>query len=77
MSEYTPSMATDDQLWLSEFLKFTQGTDITDRKFYEKAHIGYQKMLSLKHHNSQEMEVVWHKLTHIQNEEKWEGETEA
>lgn len=46
---FTPEMFVNDQDWLGEFEHFTQGTDVRGRPFLEKAHLGYQRMLWMKH----------------------------
>jgi len=58
VKDFTPQMAADDQLWLEEFLKFTQGTDYKSLEFRKKAVLGYQRMLYLKWKDSKRMEEV-------------------
>jgi hypothetical protein len=67
-------MIIDDQDWIFEFRKFTFGTDVRSPEFLQKAHLGYQKFLFLKHRCSPLIEalglapcpsvdLMWH--THI------------
>ncbi len=37
----------DDQLWIGELIRFTQGTDIFSTLFLENAHLGTGRMYSI------------------------------
>lgn len=58
LKEFTPQMAIDDQLWFDEFLKFNAGVKFMEDSFLQRAHLGYQRMLSLKFTRTTEMEEM-------------------
>jgi len=86
LADFTFNTFMDDQMWIGELVKFTQGTDIFSDAFLQRAHLGYQRMLCLKSRHNDKVEnigfspcpsidLIWH--SHLLSPSLYDLDTRA